>query len=260
MCVCCSGCCTAAGHVLTTSEPKVLAAVLYVQRLQVWNGHVKESEHVLLDPPTAVEGFFAPQQDEARLAVAAGPQLYIYVGVKIHKKIALPFEQIHGEDEAAWCASLTPWPLRLPRLASQAFSLPGAPRSDKQEPETQGHGRRRVSGHPARRGAHARAAAGAGARRGALRALARAPRRRRRRDGGGARGRVGGRAARRHPLRHVHDGRACERHKQAAHHGVRRRRGRRHHASRQRLTHHLSDVDARRRAVLPRCSWCAAQV
>jgi Bardet-Biedl syndrome 1 protein len=64
-----------------------------------------ESEHVVLDPAVAVEGFWTAGQPEARLAVAAGAHVYIYRGVKIHYKLTLPVEEVHPDDRAVWCAT-----------------------------------------------------------------------------------------------------------------------------------------------------------
>jgi hypothetical protein len=76
--------------------------------VQVWNGHIRESEHVLLDPAVAIQSFCVHQQSEARLAVAAAQHVYIYIGVKVHFKITLPLESVQAQDEAAWCVHATP--------------------------------------------------------------------------------------------------------------------------------------------------------
>jgi hypothetical protein len=73
--------------------------------LQVWNGHVRETELVVLDAAVAVESFWAPKDGQARLAVAAGPHVYIYIGTTIHYKVALPKEHVQSEDETVWCAT-----------------------------------------------------------------------------------------------------------------------------------------------------------
>jgi hypothetical protein len=72
--------------------------------MQVWNGHIRESEYVLLDPAVAVQAFWSEQHTNACLAVAAGRYIYVYMGVKIHIKITIPSEVVQSEDEGAWCA------------------------------------------------------------------------------------------------------------------------------------------------------------
>ena len=73
--------------------------------VQVWNGHVRESELVLLDVPVALQSFWTPNAAEVRLAVAAGADVYIYHGIKIQQKVPLPHEQVESEDALAWCVT-----------------------------------------------------------------------------------------------------------------------------------------------------------
>lgn len=73
--------------------------------MQIWNGHVRETELVVLDPAVAIQSFWAPKEAQARLAVAAGPHVYIYIGVTVHYKVSLPKEHVQAEDEAVWCAA-----------------------------------------------------------------------------------------------------------------------------------------------------------
>lgn len=95
------------------SEPWLFKNMCYLHKhqllpaiLQVWNGHWRESEHVILDAAVALRSFWVDNQPEVRLAVAAAQHVYIYIGTKVHYKITLPFETVQQEDEAAWYGSL----------------------------------------------------------------------------------------------------------------------------------------------------------
>jgi Ciliary BBSome complex subunit 1 len=79
---------------------------MYVCMLQVWNGHILESQHVLLDVPIAVEPFCVHNHRMPRLAVAAGFCVYIFIGVKPHFKIHLPSEKAAENEDRIWCTAL----------------------------------------------------------------------------------------------------------------------------------------------------------
>lgn len=76
--------------------------------LQIYRGHVLESEHVLLDPPVAVASFWADREPVVRLAVAAGAHVYVYIGTRIHYKLSLPTEPVGADDQSVWCATHIP--------------------------------------------------------------------------------------------------------------------------------------------------------
>lgn len=75
--------------------------------LQVWNGTSCETEQKLLDAPVGLVSFGVQHQSEVRLAVAAGADVYIFIGLKPHYKASLPLEDIHDQDAAVWSAPCT---------------------------------------------------------------------------------------------------------------------------------------------------------
>lgn len=82
--------------------------------MQVWNGTICETEHKLLDVPVGIISFGVQSQSEVRLAVAAGADVYIFIGLKPHYKASVPLEDIHEQDAAVWHA-----PSGFPTLWSQ---------------------------------------------------------------------------------------------------------------------------------------------
>lgn len=74
----------------------------------MWKGTQRASEHALLDTPVALVAFVpdaAPPRLPA-LAVAAGPHVYIFKGLKPFYKFTLPLLPATEEEEQLWCAAL----------------------------------------------------------------------------------------------------------------------------------------------------------
>lgn len=72
------------------------------RKLKVWHGHTRESEHVLLDFPVALAVCRPAEQKLPRLAVAAGPCVYIYDNMKPFFKVAMPVPFVQSADQAIW--------------------------------------------------------------------------------------------------------------------------------------------------------------
>jgi hypothetical protein len=73
--------------------------------LQIWCGQSRETEQPLLDSPVAALSFHVEGRSQARLAVAAGADVYIFLGTKPHFKASLPIAKVDSRDEAIWHAS-----------------------------------------------------------------------------------------------------------------------------------------------------------
>lgn len=76
--------------------------------VQIWSGQTRETEQPLLESPVAITSFHVQDQAERRIAIAAGPNVYIFLGTKPHFKATMPVESVHEQDLAVWYVST--WP------------------------------------------------------------------------------------------------------------------------------------------------------
>lgn len=63
---------------------------------------MREAEQKLQDEPVGLVSFNVKNHSEVRLAIAAGTDVYIFIGLKPHYKATIPLEEIHDEDAAVW--------------------------------------------------------------------------------------------------------------------------------------------------------------
>jgi Bardet-Biedl syndrome 1 protein len=79
----------------------LVAAVLLIQ---VWKGTAKASEHALLDVPVAITSFITdgPAPRLPTLAVAAGPNVYMFRSLRPFYKFTLPAGDITPLEDAVW--------------------------------------------------------------------------------------------------------------------------------------------------------------
>ena len=78
-----------------------LPGVMY-SLLQIWSGQTRETEQPLLESPVAITSFHVQDQSEKRLAIAAGANVYIFIGTKPHFKATMPVEAVSEQDLAVW--------------------------------------------------------------------------------------------------------------------------------------------------------------
>lgn len=70
--------------------------------VQIWSGQTRETEQELLESPVAIASFHVQDQSERRLAIAAGANVYIFIGTKPHFKTTMPIETVSEQDLAVW--------------------------------------------------------------------------------------------------------------------------------------------------------------
>ena len=93
-----------------TTSPRVLVVYLWKVRfasfihrfLQIWSGQTRETEQPLLESPVAITAFHVQDQAEKRLAIAAGANVYIFIGTKPHFKATMPVASVDEQDLAVW--------------------------------------------------------------------------------------------------------------------------------------------------------------
>ena len=71
---------------------------------QVWKGTQLASEHALLDVPCAIASFYADAQSPRipALAVAIGPNVFIYRNLRPYFKFTLPLDIVSETEKTIW--------------------------------------------------------------------------------------------------------------------------------------------------------------
>ena len=88
------------------NESKLLVASSD-RKLKIYTGTTLLSENVLLDAPVSICSFYPDAKASPRVpnvAVAAGPYVFIYRNLRPWYKFALPLNEVHADESAAWQA------------------------------------------------------------------------------------------------------------------------------------------------------------
>lgn len=81
-----------------------LGTGLYNMKLKVYKGTSMQSEHTLIDLPTAVISFLMDTNEPRTpaVAVASGPYIYIYKNLRPYFKFTLPPLEVNSVEQDAW--------------------------------------------------------------------------------------------------------------------------------------------------------------